>query len=287
MSDISTSTIRAGSPPCGQGSPPCSQGSPLAAKAPDEIMSDFSAIRAGSPPCGQSQEDGNFPSQPKTPALEPCERQLSRQHWQESTILGFPTRTLPDKVIVLHSHPSFIAPLATLADSELGRSLAAWHGRTFPNALTPCLGNAFVAERLLTLLTNFTRHVGSSPNTDHAQAVLQVACMETLERFTSPTTFEFRYVGPRVYFGLRLALHHHRNHLVQDGRGINVGRVLGRLSSWISDEDHLTLCIQPLCGDAFLAKLSWQEASKAFTFPPLLRRKKFQMPTTGFVRPLI
>jgi hypothetical protein len=175
-----------------------------------------------------------------------------------------------------------VVPCATLADSELGRKLAAWHSRTFPNTVAPSVGNVFGADSLLTLLTNFTRHVGNTPNTDHAQALLQATCIQTLEEFTTPTTYRFRQTEPRHYYGLRLALHYHRNHLVQDARGGSKGRVLGRLSSWIPDQDDVTLCIQPLCGDAFLVKLSWQEASKAITFPPLLKKE-----VTAYEPPLL
>ena len=284
-------------------------------------MSNIPTFHAESPVSEQSQEDGDsnrpklFPSQlineksgAKIPALDlsTYEKQLSRllqQHWQESTVLGYPTRALPNKIVILHNHPTFVGPLATLADSELGRNLEDWHRHTFSNTVALSVGNVFGADSLLTLLTNFTRHAGSTPNTDHAQALLQAACIQTLEEFTTPTTYQFRQIGPRHYYGFRLALHYHRNHLAQDARGGSKGRVLGRLSSWFPDENDVTLCIQPLCGDAFVVKLSWQEAFKAITFPPLLEKEvtAYEPPLlsstatetkmvggpTAFVRPLI
>src|SRR5271156_971906 len=139
-------------------------------------MSDTSTIRAESPVCGQSQEgsDSNqpkfFPSQlidksskPKTLNLSTYEIQLSQllqQHWRKSTALGCLTQALLDKTIIIHNHPAFVVPHATLADSELVHKLAAWHRRTFLNAVAPSIGSVFVADSLLTLLTNFTRHVG-------------------------------------------------------------------------------------------------------------------------------
>lgn len=263
------------------------------------MTSDTSTICAGSPVREKSQEGGDsnqpkpYPSQlidkkseAKVPAgsavdLLAYEQQLSQllqQHWQNSTVLGYPTRALPGKIIILHNHPTFVVPGATLADSELGRNLAAWHRRT-PSA-APSVANVFGADSLLTLLTNFTRHVGRTPNTDHAQALLQAVCIQTLEEFTTPTTYRFRQIEPRHYYGLRLALHYHGNHLMQDARGGSKGRVLGRLSSWIPDQHDVTLCIQPLCGDAFPMKLSWQEASEAF--PPLLKKE-----VTAYEPPLL
>jgi hypothetical protein len=255
-------------------------------------MSDTSTIRADSTVCGQSQEacDSNqpkfFPSQfidesseAKILDLSTYEMLLSellQKHWQKSTALGYPTQALPDKIIIIHNHPALVVPYAILADSELGRELATWYRSTFPNTDAPSVGSVFVADSLLTLLTNFTRQVGSTRNADHAQALLQAACIQTLEEFTTPTTYRFRYIEERHFYRLRLTLHHHRNHLVQDARD-DKGRVLGRLSSWIPGQDDVTLRIQPLCGNEFSVKLSWREAcdpaSKVFAFPPLLNKE--------------
>jgi hypothetical protein len=259
-------------------------------------MSDTSTIRAESPgderspvACNeQPQVVCDLPSQliPKnsgteTLALSAYEKRLSkllRQQWQKSNALGYPTLALPNEIIILHNHPIFVGPVATLADSELGHSLAAWYRTTFPNDVAPRADGVFSADKLLALLTTFTRHVGNTPKTAHAQALLQAACVQTLEEFTTPTTYDFRWMEPRHYYGLRLILHYHRNHLVQDGSEGNSGRVLGHLFSWIPHRDDVTLFIRPLYGDTFQMKLSWQDAcdpvSKAITFPPLLKKDK-------------
>jgi hypothetical protein len=256
-----------------------------------EAMSETSTIRADSPVCQQSEDDDvnlrkpllidveyevETPNQ-YLPTYAAQLSQLQRRLSQNDRNLGDSAVVSSSQIIIFDDHPSYLVPRAKIADPELDRKLAAWHWSTSPDAASPSVGHIFLAHQLLTLVTNFTRDAGNDTKTDIAKTLLQARCIEALEEFTTPTTYRSRQVESRHYYGICLALHQHRNHLVRDARGGSIGRVLGRLSSWVPHQDMVTLYIQSLCGGSSSLHLSWQDAcgpdSKAISFPPLLNRE--------------
>jgi hypothetical protein len=245
-------------------------------------MSETSTVRADSPVCRQSPEGDDFNLREPLPSqlIETYTAQLSRLQQrlsQNDKNLGDSNVVSSDQIIMFDDHPSYLVPRAKIADPELDRKLAAWYWSTFAGATSPSVGRTFLAHQLLTLITNFTRDAGNDTKADIAKTLLQARCIEALEEFTTPTTYRSQQIESRHYYGMRLTLHHHRNHLVQDARGGRIGRVLGRLSSWVPHQDEVTLYIQSLCGGSSSLHLSWQDAcgpaSKAISFPPLLNRE--------------
>jgi hypothetical protein len=131
--------------------------------------------------------------------------QLLQRHEAEGPRLGDVPLPRPDHIITFYNHPSRLVPLATL-NPELEVDLAAWYWRKYPHARASGAGNVFSADRLLTLLTHFTRQDGSSPYRDHAMALSQLVCMRTLEGFETPTICRSLQVDPRFYYEVRLVL---------------------------------------------------------------------------------
>lgn len=198
--------------------------------------------------------------------------QLLQHHEPEGPQLGDVPLPRPDHIITFHNHPSHLVPLATL-NSELEVDFAAWYWRKHPLARVPGASNVFSTDRLLTLLTHFTRQYGSSPYRDHAMALSQLVCMRTLEGFETPTNYRSLQVHPRFYYELRLVLHHHRNHLAE----LLPQGEIGRLSSWAARQDDVTLEIQLASGGSFKQRLSWHDAcdpaSMLISLPPLFLRE--------------
>lgn len=198
--------------------------------------------------------------------------QLLQHHEPEGPQLGYVPLPHPDHIITFYNQPSYLVPLATL-NSELEVDLAAWYWRKCPLARALGAGNVFSADRLLTLLTHFTRQDGSSPYRDHAMALLQLVCMRTLEGFETPTKYRSLQVHPRFYYELRLVLHHHRNHLAE----LLPQGEIGRFASWAAHQDDVTLKIQLAGGGSFKQRLSWHDAcdpaSTLISLPPLFRRE--------------
>src|SRR2546421_2250661 len=87
--------------------------------------------------------------------------QLLQHHEPEGPQLSDVPLPRPDHIITFHNHPSHLVPLATL-NFEIEVDFAAWYWRKHPLARAPGASNVFSTDRLLTLLTHFTRQYGSS-----------------------------------------------------------------------------------------------------------------------------
>jgi len=207
---------------------------------------------------------------PARPENEPAqhiptyEAQLPRlqPRWHAGTGLSRLILAPSDPIITFYHNPSHLVIRAVILDRVLDKELAAWFWLTFPNAALPSLSNMFPADRLLTLLTNFTRHGGTTPNRDHAMDALHAVCIQMLDEFETPTTYRSEEVDPRYYCGISFALLYHERRLIQFPSQTNkgAGQQIGRLSSWSFHQDHIMAGIQSLGGESISRRLSWQQA---------------------------
>lgn len=223
----------------------------------------------------------------KTPLL----LQPRQDRWQEDTGLSdLPMGSSTGLITFFNKHLRPF-PRAIISDQKLCRELADWTNFTLPNAPAPSTPKLYRVDNLLSLLTNFTRQRGSTSDLEHVLDLLQLVCVHLLEEFQTPTTFRSQNIHSRYYYAIRLALHHHRNHLIQTKKGSE--QQVGRLSAWSSEKDHVTLRIWSLDRELISCRLSWQEAcdpaSPLVNFPPLSRREvsAYNPPTSTLFDPLV
>jgi hypothetical protein len=187
---------------------------------------------------------------------------LQQHRWRPGTGLSGLTLASSDPIITFYHNPSYLVTRAIIQDRVLDKELAAWYWVTFPNAALPSLGNMFPADQLLTLLTQFTCHNGTTADRDHAKDTLHVVCVRMLEEFDSPTSYRSEEVNLRYYCGISFTLLHHENRLLQFLSQTNKGAVqqVGRLSSWDFHQDHVVVNIRSLGGESINRHFTWQQA---------------------------
>jgi hypothetical protein len=243
-------------------------------------MSETSAILTDSPEYEQPAEGVHtnlskllpsllIPARPE--AKEPAQHiptytaqlpQLHQHRWRPGTGLSDLILAPSDPIITFYHNPSHLVPRATILDHVLDKELAAWVLLTLPNVALPSLSNMFPADQLLTLLTNFTRHNGTTADRDHAKDVLHAVCIRMLEKFETPTTYRSKKVHPSYYCGISFTLLHYENRLFQFPSQTyeGAGQQVGRLSSWDFHQDHVMAGIQSLGGEPISRRFSWQQA---------------------------
>jgi hypothetical protein len=201
---------------------------------------------------------------------------LQQHRWHPGTGLSDLILAPSDSTIAFYYNPSYLVPRAMIQDSVLDKELAAWFWLSFPNAALPSLRNMFPVDRLLTLLTNFTRHDGTTDTQDHAKDALHAVCIKLLEKFETPATCRSEKVDPSYYCGISFAILHYENRLFNfppTNRGDK--EQIGRLSSWKFHQDHVIVGIRSLCGERITRRLTWQQAcnlASILTCPrPLLK----------------
>lgn len=254
--------------------------------------SDTSTIRSESPKQEESAPPASatswnlFPSAlipPRQESMSSAELLLSYQSlgleilrcgWREDPgvagLSGLNLASFP-KIITFFSNQTSVVPRAMIVDPKLVREFAAWMWCTFRNTDAPSTQVAFPIERMLVLLTDFTRGKGSNADMAFAMDMSHAACIHVLQNFQTPTTYQREEVHPRHYYGMRLALHYHRNHFANEDTP-----QMGRLDSWRPHRSYLELTIQQIGGQLITQRVSWEDVadlSSVFSsFPPLFNR---------------